>query len=123
MSYSQLVADLGNIIKKVQENERETLVYYAFTVAQKNEVIVIERLVHASPPSRFSLAINISLIFSLFVFFLIAFNFRYANQAALDKHRAAPYFQDFLKKAPTLLAKPLELKSGNHLLLDSAKIV
>lgn len=45
------------------------------------------------------------------------------NQAALDKHRAAPYFQDLIKKAPELLGKPLELKVGSELLQESAQVV
>jgi hypothetical protein len=48
---------------------------------------------------------------------------RYLNQAALDKHRAAPYFQDLIKKAPELLGGPLELKVGNELLQGSAQVV
>ena len=47
---------------------------------------------------------------------------RYANQAALDKHRAAPYFQELIKRAPALLAKPLALKVGTHLLPNSAQV-
>ncbi|BAE61448.1 unnamed protein product [Aspergillus oryzae RIB40] len=47
----------------------------------------------------------------------------YVNQAALDKHRAAPYFQDLIKKAPELLGKPLELKVGSELLQESAQVV
>ncbi|KAB8073278.1 hypothetical protein BDV29DRAFT_175799 [Aspergillus leporis] len=86
----ELAAKLANITQKVQENEPETLIYYAYTDVQKNEVIVVER---------------------------------YLNQAALDKHRAAPYFQDLIKKAPELLGGPLELKVGNELLQGSAQVV
>ncbi|KAJ5836552.1 hypothetical protein N7447_002578 [Penicillium robsamsonii] len=87
--FDELVAELASITRKVQENEPETTVYYAFSIADKNEVIVVER---------------------------------YENQDALERHRAAPYFQELIRKAPTLLAKPLELKSGRHLLLDSAQV-
>lgn len=51
------------------------------------------------------------------------FPFRYANQAALERHRAAPYFRELIKKAPALLAKPLEIKSGSHLLPRSAHVM
>ncbi|KAG0159911.1 Dimeric alpha-beta barrel [Penicillium digitatum] len=85
----ELVAELANITRNVHEHEPETLVYYAYSIAQTNEVIVVER---------------------------------YANQAALDKHRAAPYFQELIKRAPALLAKPLELKVGTHLLPNSAQV-
>ncbi|KAJ6138513.1 hypothetical protein N7471_004999 [Penicillium samsonianum] len=46
---------------------------------------------------------------------LLLMQMKYANQAALERHRAAPYFQELIRKAPTLLAKPLELKAGRHL--------
>ncbi|KAJ5360351.1 hypothetical protein N7517_009542 [Penicillium concentricum] len=86
----ELIAELANITRKVQEDEPETTVYYAFSIADTNEVIVVER---------------------------------YANQDALERHRVAPYFQELIKKAPTLLAKPLALKSGRHLLQDSAQVI
>ncbi|KAB8234791.1 hypothetical protein ETB97_001805 [Aspergillus alliaceus] len=88
--FDELAAEITNITKKVQENEPETLVYYAYADAKKEEIIVVER---------------------------------YVNQAALDKHRGSPYFQDLIKKAPELLGKPLELKLGNELLQDSAQVV
>ncbi|OQE39900.1 hypothetical protein PENCOP_c006G00024 [Penicillium coprophilum] len=88
--HDELVAKLANITQKVQENETETTLYYAFSIADTNEVIVVER---------------------------------YVNQEALDKHRAAPYFQEFIRDAPTLLAKPFELKSGRNLLQDSAQVI
>ncbi|KAF4768727.1 hypothetical protein N7455_012253 [Penicillium solitum] len=86
----ELVAELANVTRNVQEHEPETTIYYAYSIADKNEVIVVER---------------------------------YTNQAALDKHRAAPYFQELIKQAPALLAKPLELKVGSQLLQDSAQVV
>ncbi|GAB1192958.1 hypothetical protein BDV32DRAFT_6872 [Aspergillus pseudonomiae] len=88
--FDELAAELANITRNVQENEPETLVYYAYADAKKEEIIVVER---------------------------------YVNQAALDKHRAAPYFQDLIKKAPELLGKPLELKVGHELLQESAQVV
>ncbi|OQD65172.1 hypothetical protein PENPOL_c006G05195 [Penicillium polonicum] len=85
----ELVSEVAKVTQNVQEHEPETTVYYAYSIADKNEVIVVER---------------------------------YANQAALDKHHAAPYFQELIKKAPALLAKPLELKVGSQLLQDSAQV-
>ncbi|KGO64630.1 Dimeric alpha-beta barrel [Penicillium italicum] len=88
--FDELVAEIANITRNVQEHEPETTVYYAYSIAQTNEIVVVER---------------------------------YANQAALDKHHAAPYFQELVKKAPALLAKPFDLKVGSHLLQDSAQVV
>ncbi|OJJ67766.1 hypothetical protein ASPBRDRAFT_47799 [Aspergillus brasiliensis CBS 101740] len=85
----ELVAQLASITRQVQENEPETLVYYAFFTVHTNEIIIVER---------------------------------YLNQAALERHRAAPYFQELIKRAPALLAKPLELKSGSQLLGGSAQV-
>ncbi|KAE8154244.1 hypothetical protein BDV25DRAFT_121856 [Aspergillus avenaceus] len=41
-----LVAEIAKLTKGVHENEPETLVYYAYTNAQKTEVIVVERYVN-----------------------------------------------------------------------------
>ncbi|KAJ5505675.1 hypothetical protein LT330_001681 [Penicillium expansum] len=89
-AFDELVAELANITRNVQEHEPEAIVYYAYSIPQANEVVVVER---------------------------------YTNQAALDKHHAAPYLQELIKKAPALLAKPSEVKAGAHLLQDSAQVV
>lgn len=40
---SQVAALAADITKKVQEHEPDTLLYYAFRVQEKNEIVVVER--------------------------------------------------------------------------------
>lgn len=46
---------------------------------------------------------------------LTAYLYRYRNAAALDAHVKGPHFQEFVKKASGLMAKPFELKRGGFL--------
>lgn len=43
ISTNQLSVLLAEVTKKVQANEPDTLLYYAFFVKEKNEVVVVER--------------------------------------------------------------------------------
>ncbi|BCR91611.1 putative quinol monooxygenase [Aspergillus chevalieri] len=80
---AELSALMAEVTQKVQANEPDTLLYYAFTNEQnKDEIIVVER---------------------------------YRNAAALDAHVKGPHFQEFVKKASALMAKPFELKKGGFL--------
>lgn len=39
------MAELASVTRNVQEHEPETTIYYAYSIADKNEVIVVERCV------------------------------------------------------------------------------
>lgn len=60
----QLVVELANVTQKVQENEPETLVYYAFSTTNTNEIIMTERCVYVYCSSPFpQLATSLSDLF------------------------------------------------------------
>lgn len=42
-SLSQVAALVTEVVKKVKEHEPDTLLYYAFQVKEKNEIVIIER--------------------------------------------------------------------------------
>ncbi|KAJ5930661.1 hypothetical protein N7454_004688 [Penicillium verhagenii] len=42
-NFKELAALVTEVIKKVQEHEPDTLLYYAFAVQEKNEIVIIER--------------------------------------------------------------------------------
>ncbi|CAL5866521.1 uncharacterized protein PFLUO_LOCUS730 [Penicillium psychrofluorescens] len=39
----EVIALVTEVVRKVQENEPDTLLYYAFRVQDKNEIVVVER--------------------------------------------------------------------------------
>lgn len=42
-STDQVVTLISEVTKKVQEHEPDTLIYYAFRVPDKNEIVIVER--------------------------------------------------------------------------------
>lgn len=47
---------------------------------------------------------------------------RYRNEAAMQAHAQGPYFQAFASRAPELMAKPFELKTGTGILPSSVGV-
>ncbi|KAJ5632915.1 hypothetical protein N7490_009254 [Penicillium lividum] len=41
--FQEVATLVTELVKKVQENEPNTLLYYAFQVQEKNEIVIIER--------------------------------------------------------------------------------
>lgn len=41
----QVATLVSEVVKQVQEHEPDTLLYYAFSVKDKNEIVIVERLV------------------------------------------------------------------------------
>ncbi|KAJ5639713.1 uncharacterized protein N7484_007575 [Penicillium longicatenatum] len=41
--FQEVAALVTEVVKKVKEHEADTLLYYAFSVQEKNEIVIIER--------------------------------------------------------------------------------
>jgi quinol monooxygenase YgiN len=123
----QVATLVTEVIKQVQEHEPDTLLYYAFQIKDKDEIVIVERYVRnvfdtgrlLSPrakretvPRHILLPIA-SLPHKPLDHVLIGS--RYKNQSAVQAHVKAPYFRSFAGKLPTLLAKPSELRAGGFL--------
>ncbi|KAJ5395510.1 uncharacterized protein N7487_009813 [Penicillium crustosum] len=98
--FEEVATLVTDVIKQVQEHEPDTLVYYAFEIKDKNEIVIVER--GSLPPIS-----NQILIGSL--------QYRYKNQAAIQTHVKSPYFRTFSKRLSTLLTKPAEIRGGGFL--------
>lgn len=106
---ASLVTD---VVKKVQEHEPNTLLYYAFHVKEKNEIVIIERWDNILKPCRLLyLGISSSPVSHQWWKILIKIC-RYKDPQAVKAHVKAPYFQEFAAKIPSLSAKPWELRAG-----------
>lgn len=123
-----MVALLADVTKKVEEHEPGTLIYYAFQVQGKKEIVVVERSVQQQrslemgsffveppqPPHPFILPRHRWLAHTEYSTVLTLLH-RYKDPAAVQAHVKAPYFREFSAKMPELMAKPWELRAGGFL--------
>ncbi|KAJ5531068.1 hypothetical protein N7527_004461 [Penicillium freii] len=48
--FEEVATLVTDVIKQVQEHETDTLVYYAFEIKDKNEIVIVERFSLMAPP-------------------------------------------------------------------------
>ncbi|KAJ5592901.1 hypothetical protein N7537_009805 [Penicillium hordei] len=90
--FEEVATLVTDVIKQVQEHEPDTLVYYAFEIKDKNEIVIVERSPLTGSSPRMERA-----------------------TAAIQTHVKSPYFRTFSKRLSTLLTKPAEIKAGGFL--------
>ncbi|KAJ5971027.1 uncharacterized protein N7479_000945 [Penicillium vulpinum] len=111
--FEEVATLVTEVIKQVQEHEPDTLLYYAFKIKEKNEIVIVERARLGTIYFTYIHGYIFPTIFNNTL--IIATIYRYKNQAAIQTHVKSAYFRSFSGKLPTLLTKPAEIRAGGFL--------
>ena len=103
----QLASHLAELSRQVQANEPDTLIYYAFSMNNGGEIMVVERYLSLDTARQWHELTGD----------------RYRDHDALQIHLLGPYFQEFGEKASGLMERPYDVKVGTGVLDGSSSVL